>query len=519
MPLPKVAIVGRPNVGKSSLFNALAGVRIAIVEPTPGVTRDRLATPIEIDEAGRYVELIDTGGIGIIDAQELEEDVEQQISYAIAEADLILFTLDARDGLTPLDQQVAERLRATGKPILCVVNKCDTDRIEADAQNFRALGWPTLFVSAHQGRGRGELREAVAAALGEKLKEATAPEPAAMKLAIVGRRNVGKSTFINALAQAERVIVSEVAGTTRDSVDVRFERDGLAFIAIDTAGVRKKGSVADSIEFYSMARAERSIRRADVVLQFFDPNETVGTVDKQLADYILRENKPAIFVVNKWDLAKKQTDMGAWADYLRKMFPNQDYVPISFITAKDGKNVYRVLNLAQNLFKQATSRVATGELNRVVREALARRPPPVRKNRAAKIYYATQAAVQPPTVICFTSGPELFDEWYRRYLLRQLRDHLPFAEVPIKLHLRSRSETEAEEDDKKGPPNKLMGRPRKKAKPAAAAAAAAAAEPAKAGRKPRLTTKTAGKVAAKAGAKAKRAKRKKAADGGVWKDI
>lgn len=447
MPMPKVAIVGRPNVGKSSLFNALAGIRIAIVEPTPGVTRDRLSTRIEIDDAGHYVELTDTGGIGIIDSQELEKDVEQQIDLAIQEADLIMFVLDAREGVTPLDQRVSEKLRGTGKPVLCVVNKCDTDRIENEAQNFRRLGWETvLFTSAHQGRGQTELQEHIGQALSAQLTEANAPAPVAMKLAIVGRRNVGKSTFINALAQQERVIVSEVAGTTRDSVDVRFERDGLTFIAIDTAGVRKKSSIADSIEFYSTARAERSIRRADVVLQFFDPLEKVGQVDKHLADYILKESKPAIFVVNKWDLATSQIETGKWGDYLRQMFPHQDYVPISFITAKDGKNVFRVLNLAQSLFKQSTTRVPTGELNRVIREALDRRPPPVRKNRSARLYYATQAAIQPPTIVCFTNGPELFDDWYHRYLLRQMREHLPYAEVPIKLYFRRRGESDGEAD-------------------------------------------------------------------------
>lgn len=442
MPLPKVAIVGRPNVGKSSLFNALAGIRIAIVEPTPGVTRDRLSTPIAVDDE-HYIELMDTGGIGIIDSQELEADVEQQIATAIHEADLILFCVDARDGITPLDQHVSERLRGLGKPTLLVVNKTDTDRIETEAQNFRRLGWdPVLFVSAHQGRGREELLEHIARALGPKLVDATAPPPVTMKLAIVGRRNVGKSTFINALAQAERVIVSEVAGTTRDSVDVRIERDGLSFIAIDTAGVRKKSSIADSIEFYSTARAERSIRRADVVLQFFDPEETIGQVDKHLAGYILQEHKPAIFVVNKWDLARGKIPTEKWTDYLRQNFVNQDYVPISYITAKDSTNVFRLLNLAQNLFKQSTTRVPTGELNRVVREAVERRPPPIRKNRSPRLYYATQVAIQPPTVVCFTNGPELFDDWYHRYLLRQMRDHLPFAEVPIKLHFRRRGEEE-----------------------------------------------------------------------------
>ncbi len=459
MPLPKVAIIGRPNVGKSSLFNALAGVRIAIVEPTPGVTRDRLAFPLCVD-GQHYVELIDTGGIGIVDSQALSDDVEKQISLAIKEADLILFTVDVRDGIMALDQQVSDRLRTLGKPVILVVNKCDTDQLDLEAQHFHKMGWsPLVCVSAHQGRGRTELLAQLIKALGKRLKEAEPPAEVAMKIAIVGRRNVGKSTFINCLAQEERVIVSEVAGTTRDSVDVRFERDGLTFIAIDTAGVRKKAKIDDSIEFYSLARAERSIRRADVVLQFFDPNDTINQVDKHLAAYILEEHKPAIFVVNKWDTVKDRLVTRQWADYLLQTFPAQDYVPISFISGKDGKNVYRLLNLAQNLFKQATTRLSTSELNRLFRDAIEHRPPPVRQNRTPRIYYATQVATQPPTLVAFTNGPELFDEWYCRYLLRQLRDHSVFAEIPIKMLLRLRGEdVDTEADNKRNPSKQSQGR-------------------------------------------------------------
>jgi GTP-binding protein len=264
------------------------------------------------------------------------------------------------------------------------------------------------------------------------------PQNVAMKLAIVGRRNTGKSTFINCLAESERMIVSEVPGTTRDSVDVRFQRDGKTFIAIDTAGVRKKGKVQSDIEFYSLARAERSIRRADVVLLFQDSVMSISQVDKQLASYVLQHHKPAIFVVNKWDLLVKDLATGEFADYLHKVFPSLDYVPIAFITAKDGRNVYPVLNLAQNLFKQACARVGTGDLNRVVRQAVADNPPPSRMNRRAKIFYATQVATQPPAIVLFTNAPELFDNTYLRYLLKVFRDQLPFHDVPIHLQLRGK---------------------------------------------------------------------------------
>jgi GTP-binding protein len=234
------------------------------------------------------------------------------------------------------------------------------------------------------------------------------------------------------------MIVSEVAGTTRDSVDVRFERDGRAFIAIDTAGVRRKSSIQDDVEFYSLHRAERSIRRADVVLLFLDPRVRISKVDKQLAEYILEQHKPAIFVVNKWDLMVPMPT-GRFGDYIRATFPSLDYVPIAFITARSGKNVQTVLNLAQNLYKQASARVPTGDLNRVLRQALAAQAPPLRQNRRPKVFYATQVTTNPPTIVLFTNGPELFDNTYQRYLLKTFRDHLPFTEVPIKLYLRHKN--------------------------------------------------------------------------------
>lgn len=437
MPIPKVAIVGRPNVGKSSIFNWMAGCRIAIVDPTAGVTRDRLAALIKFGE--RYFELIDTGGIGVEDVDNLSREIETQIAAAIEEADVLLFVVDARDGVTPLDTEVANRLRYVTKPILLVANKCDTAELEHPAQEFYRLGRGKLVcVSAQQNRNKEELVNLILERLPEPADGEGAPADADLKLAIVGRRNTGKSTFINSLAQAERVIVSEVPGTTRDSVDVRVERDGKTFIAIDTAGARKKSSVANSIEFYSMARAERSIRRADVVLLFLDPTVRISKVDKQLASYVQEHRKPTVFVINKWDLMRP-LPTGKWAGYVRGVFPNLDFVPIAFITAKVGKNVQAVLNLAQSLHKQASARIPTSELNRVLREAVARQEPPLRQNRRPRIYYGTQVATNPPTIVLFTNGPELLDNTYQRYLLKSFRDHLPFAEVPINLYLRHRT--------------------------------------------------------------------------------
>jgi GTP-binding protein len=447
MPLPQVAIVGRPNVGKSSLFNWLAGKRIAIVDPTPGVTRDRLSAAVDL--GGRYIELTDTGGMGIEDRDHLTQDVERQIRFALDVASVVLFLVDIRSGPVPLDEHVAAKLRALDKPVIVVANKCDFADLETQVGEFHKLGFgEPLCVSAQQSRNKKPLLDRIIARLPPEIEgEAILADPT-LKIAIVGRRNTGKSTFINQLAHEDRTIVSEIEGTTRDSVDVRFERDGRTIVAIDTAGVRYKGKIKDDIEFYSLSRAERSIRRADVVLHFLDAATKVSVVDKQLSAYVLEEMRPAIFVVNKWDLAKDTIYTGEYHDYLQKVFPSLDFVPQAYITAKDGRNVQRVIELAQTLHKQASARVGTGELNRVLEHALAASPPPMRMNRVPKIYFATQVAANPPTIVLFTNGPELLDNTYKRYLLKAFRDSLPFKEVPIKLYLR------AKERDKTTPEKK-----------------------------------------------------------------
>ncbi|MBM3979543.1 MAG: ribosome biogenesis GTPase Der [Planctomycetes bacterium] len=445
MALPIVAIVGRPNVGKSSLFNWLAGRRISIVDPTAGVTRDRVSTVVE--HAGRAWELMDTGGIGIVDVDDLTADVERQIALAIAQAAVVVFVVDVRDGVVPLDEEVAGRLRTLQKPIVLVANKADTEKIGQQAGEFCKFGYgEPLCVSADQKLGKEELFDRIAEVLPPDTGEA-APGAAALMLAIVGRRNAGKSTFINSLAGAERVIVSEVPGTTRDSVDVRFERDGKSYIAIDTAGVRKKTSLANDIEFYSLHRAQRSIRRADVVLHFFDARHRIGRVDKQLAEYIVEENKPAIFVMNKWDLVKDRVGSDQMGDYVRSSFPMLDHVPIAFITAQKGKNTLRLLQLAVQLHKQAGVRATTGDLNRTIRAAMEASPPPLSGSRQPKVFYATQIGVHPPTIVLFTNGPELFEDTYVRYLTKVLRDSFPFSEVAIKVVLRAKGEGPARRPD------------------------------------------------------------------------
>ncbi len=449
MPLPKVVIVGRPNVGKSSLFNWLAGRRIAIVDDVSGVTRDRVGTLISAgdDVDATYFELIDTGGIGMVDRDDLTEHVERQIQAALDEADLILFVVDCREGRMPLDEEVATRLRYVDKPVILVINKADDVMMDGKGEEFYKLGrGKPVYVSAHQNRNK----DALLMLIEERLPNPSDVKPAEeeMKIAVVGRPNTGKSTFVNTLARVERMIVSERPGTTRDSVDVRFELDGLPFIAIDTAGVRRKAKIRDDLDFYSVHRAEKSIRRADVVMLFIDATQGIARLDKQLADYVAKQYKPCVFVINKWDLMTSDPDapssetMGKFAYGVQHAFRTMAYAPLAFITAKTGRNVKALLNLSQAMFKQAQKRVSTGTLNKILREAVDAHPPAMRENRAPKIYYATQVGTAPPTVVLFVNSPSLFDAPYQRYLLNVFREKLPFKDIPIKLYLRARTQSD-----------------------------------------------------------------------------
>ncbi len=443
MSLPQVSIVGRPNVGKSSIFNWLAGIRLAIVDSVAGVTRDRMS--YLLNEGGRYFEIVDTGGIGINDIDELDEEIERQIELGIQGADLLMFVVDARDGRTALDAQVAKRLRGIDKPVLFVVNKCDGDNWELEAGDFYSLGCGEPVVcSAKNNRRRQELVDAIVERLPSEeeieAREIARPE---MKFVLVGRRNVGKSTLTNALAQTERMIVSEVAGTTRDSVDVRFELDDVAMVAIDTPGLRRGKSVRTDIDFYGTHRAHRSIRHADVVLMLFDAGQRISKVDRQLVNYIEANHKPLMFVVNKWDTMAEHMPTERWADYLRDNFPNLWAAPIAFITAANGQNVKRMMNHAQMLFKQSRTRIPTPALNRILKEALVRHPPPMSSNKKRpKIYYAAQIGIQPPTIMLKCNDPGSFSKTYRRYLLSVLADSLDFGEVPIRLLLEKRESSD-----------------------------------------------------------------------------
>ena len=438
MGLPTVAIVGRPNVGKSSLLNRLVGRRISIVDPTPGVTRDRVSALCEIGEG--YVELVDTGGMGIEDIDELTEHVENQIAYGIAEADLIVFLVDAREGVTSLDRHVAEQLRKLKIPVVLTANKVDEVKLLTETAELNALGFgEPINISAHHAIGIGRLTDAIVAALGELPTEA--PDQAVMKLAIVGKRNAGKSTFINALAGEERVIVSKTPGTTRDSVDVTIEMDGRQLMLIDTAGVRKKRKISGDIEFYSYHRALRSIRRADVVGMMIDASVPVSKVDKDLVHEVVEQFKPVVLIVNKWDLARGLADGEDYVEYFGKVFPELSYAPISLTSATTGANVHDTLRLAEQLFDQARHRVTTGELNRVIEEILALRGPSHKAGtRPPKILYVSQITTAPPTIVVFVNDVRSFDRNYQRFLTNQLRLRLPYGEIPIRLIFRSRRE-------------------------------------------------------------------------------
>ena len=437
MGLPVVAIVGRPNVGKSSLLNALAGEMISIVEPTAGVTRDRVSTFIGRND--RYFELVDTGGYGIVDSDELSDHIERQILQAVESANLVLFVVDIRDGVTPLDKQIAQMLRRRADlDVIGVANKADSAKLFPTAGEFTRLGFGEfLCVSAQNNLNKADLLDRIFERI-EDLEHSGAPPEPVMRIAIVGKRNVGKSSMVNAIAGSERVIVSEVPGTTRDAIDVRIEKDGRTLIFVDTAGVRKKGKMADSIEFYSSVRATRSISRADVVWFLIDATVPISQVDKKLAHLIAQEYKSCILVVNKWDLAKDVAATGDYEEYLTAKLPVLKHAPISFTTATAGKNVQSTVDLSTELFKQANTWITTGRLNKGCEIIKTEQTGARRKTSVwPKIYYATQIAANPVTILMFVNNPKLFDESYLRYIVNRLQTLLPVSEVPIRLFARS----------------------------------------------------------------------------------
>ncbi|KUK12691.1 MAG: GTPase Der [Moorella sp. 60_41] len=431
---PVVAIVGRPNVGKSTLFNRLVGGRVAIVENVPGVTRDRLYR--DTDWRGREFTVVDTGGITDV-PEGLEAEVRRHAEQAMAEAAVILFLVDARQGLTSDDLVIADILRRAERPVILVANKVEDFRDPSLLHEFYRLGLGDPFpISAAHGFNVGDLLDKVVELLPP---EAGEEERQGTRVAIVGRPNVGKSSLVNRLLGQERVIVSATPGTTRDAVDTYFEVAGKEYVLIDTAGIRRKSRIAESTELYSVQRAFRAIDRADVVLLVLDATEGATAQDKRIGGYAHGRGKAAIIVVNKWDLVVKDgTTSDAYGRALRQELSFMDYAPLLFVSALTGRRVREILPAVDEAVAQARRRISTAVLNVVVRESVLLTPPPTVKGRPVKIYYATQVDVQPPTFVFFASDPDAIHFSYRRYLENQLRRAFGFQGTPLKLIFRAR---------------------------------------------------------------------------------
>lgn len=434
--LPVIAIVGRPNVGKSTFLNACAKRRVSVVDPTEGVTRDRVTHAMVLKK--KAFELMDTGGVGIVDSQDLGADVERQIETAFREAAVIVFLVDARAGVTPLDQRVARSLHELAKPVVFAANKSEARSVTQSLDEFRELGFGApVPLSAQNFENVQTVLEAAVKLLPKGGR--TKVERAALRVAIVGRRNAGKSTLVNALAGQERMIVSEKPGTTRDAVDVVIEReDGARWTLIDTAGLTTHAHDGkDPIQWYSEHRALLAVRRSDVTILLVDATKKVGGLEKRLAREVEDSGKPCILAVNKWDLIE-DTPTSEFETYYRGVLPGLDRAPIAFCSARTRLNVQRMLGLCAELHEQAELKIGTGELNRFVQVAIEQRGPRVKSSRRARIYYATQVGSSPPRIALFVNDPSLFDDEFRRYLENRFRDTFPFPEVPIRLDFRRR---------------------------------------------------------------------------------
>ncbi|HHV43855.1 MAG TPA: ribosome biogenesis GTPase Der [Firmicutes bacterium] len=435
---PVVAIVGRPNVGKSALFNRLIERRVAIVESEPGITRDRLYH--ECNWLGRSFILVDTGGIDFSDDDDFAASVRKQAQMAIEEADLVLMVVDGQAGPQELDQDVAELLRRQNKPVLLVVNKADNSELELHAVEFYALGLgDPIAVSAMHNRNIGDLLDLVMEQLPPAEEEPA--DESNVRIAIVGRPNVGKSSLVNKLLGEERTIVSDIAGTTREAIDILLEREGKKYLLVDTAGMRRRSKVEKPVERYGVIRSLRAIDRCDVAVLLMDATEVATDQDAKIASYIHEVGKGLILAVNKWDLVvKDHRTMREFEELIRYRFAFVSYAPLVFISAATGQRVHEVLEVAEYVHEQASLRITTGRLNDLLNEITSRVQPPSRKGKRLKIYYAVQVGVRPPRFLFYVNDPRLMHFSYARYLENQLREHYGFHGVPVVIETRGRGE-------------------------------------------------------------------------------
>lgn len=434
--LKTVAIVGRPNVGKSTLFNRLLGQRKAIVEDFPGVTRDRHYA--EVTRFDKPFLLIDTGGFEPETDDELLTQMREQSEVAVNEADIIIHLLDARDGLTAADKEIVAMLRKSQKPVLYVINKVDGEKQEADIVDFYALGIDRFFpVSAEHGRGIGDLIDELESLLppAEPVVEAETE----VRMAIIGRPNVGKSSLVNRLLGYERVVANPVAGTTRDSIDTPFVFNQKRYVLIDTAGIRRKGKVSLALEKYSAIHALKAMDRSHLVLMVIDATEGVTDQDLSVAGYAYEKGRALILVVNKWDLPEKDhQSMGKFIEEIQRRFKFLSFAPVIFVSALTGQRVNKIMPLVEEVAEEFNRRITTGQLNQGLEEFVSKHPPSMVRGQRIKFYYATQSAVRPPTFVLFGNKPEDIHFSYERYLINCFREKFQFGRVPIRLQFRGR---------------------------------------------------------------------------------
>ncbi len=433
---PMVAIVGRQNVGKSTLLNKLAGKQVAIVEDLPGTTRDRVFA--NVSWQGAEFTLVDTGGLELEPRSTIAQGVKEQVEIAIAEADVIIFLVDAKDGVTPTDLEIADMLRRVRKPMLLAANKADNPRLEMSATEFYQLGLDEpLAISAYHGLGTAELLDRLITLL--PTPSPMESESEGLKVAIVGRPAVGKSMLLNAITGEKRAIVGETPGTTRDALDTLFDFDGQNVLLIDTAGIRRRGRVGRGIEQYSVIRALRAIDRADIALLVLDASEPIAAQDTHIAGYVQQAAKGIVLVVNKWDLIENK-NMTEWDKYIRSQFKFISYAPILYTSAKSGYGVNKIMSQVREVYQERLKRLPPATVNDVVQKALASHSRPRSGSKQLKVFQATQTEVNPPTFVLLVNDAKLIHFSYRRYLENSLRQTFGFTGTPLRLVLKARGE-------------------------------------------------------------------------------